>query len=560
MRRALALGVAIAAAAAGCGKKGGKARPGDGGAGVVLIDPRQVARDRVAELEPNDDQAHAQALAPRSGGEFGAAGTLAGPKDSDWYAFEVAAGVERRVVAVTLPPSPGVDLGFELHGPGGLVASVDDARPGDGEAVANFGLAPGRYLVRVRAIPPKKKKAGEPDAGPPKNPAYALILRISDPAAGEELEPNDAPAFAAELRPGDAISGYLAPRKDVDVYKVPLDAVQAAGALRVEVAAPAGVAPMLTLLDATEARLLERTGKAGSPLIARGLTPRPGDPYAFVAVSSSAGRSLSADPGQKYTLQVDIDSVAAGAEREPNDTPESAVALSEDGVAAADRDGRASGTLAAGDVDVYRLRVAAGQLVRFELQPGAGADDAKADLALAVLESGKVVRALDETALKGSELLPAWWVAAEDDVVVTVRAKLKGVAEVGYQLAWAAHADDGRSEREPNDDAAHATLLVEDAPLSATFGWKGDVDVFRIAALSSSALSFDIGKVAGVTWGVQLLDDKRKVIAEVAGSPGAQVTLRATVDPSRTYLLRVSDSKAKTGRPQAPYEVVLHAE
>jgi len=50
------------------------------------------------------------------------------------------------------------------------------------------------------------------------------------------------------------------------------------------------------------------------------------------------------------------------------------------------------------------------------------------------------------------------------------------------------------------------------------------------------------------------------VIAEVAGSPGAQVTLRATVDPSRTYLLRVSDSKAKTGRPQAPYEVVLHAE
>ena len=567
----LAVAAAAAVALAGCGgkkRRGGGAGSGDGGAGVVLVDPRKLSRAEVAEVEPNDDKEHAQLL-PQSGADLGAAGSFAGPKDSDWYGFEIAPGVERRVVAVTLPGVPGIDLGFSLVGPGNVVlATVDDARPGDGEGVPNFGLAPGRYLLEVRQIPLKKAKKGAPDAGVVAGASYHVGLRVTDPVAGDELEPNDAPAFATLLAPGDAVSGYLGWRKDVDVYKIPLDAVQAAGALRVEVDAPGGVAPTLALLDATEARLLERTGRAGTPLIARGLAPRPGDPYAFVAVSAGSGKSTSAEPDQKYVLRVEIDTVAAGDEREPNDTPESALPLVAPpgdtalAVAAADVDGRAAGMLTAGDVDVYKLRVAAGQLARVELAVGPGAEDAKADLSLTLLgEGGRAVRTLDEGGAKVSEILTSWAFPVEDDLLLAVRAKLK-TGEVAYRLTWAVATDDGKREREPNDDAAHATPLVEDRPVSASIDSKTDADFFRIAGASSSAIALELGGVAGLQLNAQLLDDKRKLVTEVAGAPGAALILRATIDPARTYTVRVAQltAKAKPGRPQTPYEITLRAE
>lgn len=565
----LALATA-AAALAGCGgkKRRAGAGSGDGGAGVILVDPRKLSRAEVAEVEPNDDREHAQLL-PQSGADLGAAGSFAGPKDSDWYAFEVAPGAERRVVAVTLPGVPGVDLGFALLGPGNVeIARVDDAKPGDGEAVPNFGLAPGRYLLEVRQVPLKKSKKGAPDAGVVAGATYHVGLRVTEPVPGDELEPNDAPAFATALAPGDAVSGYLGWRKDVDVYKIPLDAVQAAGALRVEVDAPAGVAPTLTLLDATEARLLERTGRAGTPLIARGLAPRPGDPYAFVAVSAGSGKSTSAEPDQKYVLRVEIDTVAPGDEREPNDTPESALPLVQppgDAVAAvpaADVDGRAAGMLTAGDVDVYKLRVAAGQLARVELAVGPGPEDAKADLSLTLLgEGGKAARTLDEGGAKVSEILTSWAFPVEDDLLLAVRAKVK-TGEVAYRLTWAVSTDDGKREREPNDDAAHATPLAEDSPVSASIDSKTDADFFRIAGASSSAIALELGGVAGLQLNAQLLDDKRKLVTEVAGAPGAALVLRATIDPARTYTVRVAQltAKAKPGRPQTPYEITLRAE
>ena len=578
MRRAEAWLLAAALLGA-CGhKKGGGRGHGDGGSGVVLVDPRKLADQAAPEIEPNDTLKQAQPVAAQAGGPgpfaLDVSGTL-DASDVDWFQFRVGAPWPRHALSIRVSGAPGADLAAEVHDLSGkLLFDLDDAGIGDPEGAPNLALEAGTYAIKLRLVAHKAKKKAASDAGVAGPAAYTLHIREFEPPAGEELEPNDAPAFAAALGLGDSITGYLGWRKDHDVYKIALggpadgglgDAGAAQSApLKIELDPPPGVTPELTLYDATEAKLLERRGRAGQPLIAGGLLPRAGDPYVFVAVGSGGGKNAD----EKYTLHVEPDTVAAGAEREPNDTPDSAVILG-DATPQKGPGGSATGTLGAGDVDYYRLAVAGGQLVTVEITP-----QGDGDVALAVVgEGGKPVRVLDEAGKNGAEVLAGWAFPADGTLLLRVSAGGKSRAsEFPYRLTWAIEPDDGKSEREPDDDFAHAMPIAD--LVRGTLASRADVNFYRLTSLLGVSLKVSVATPARLPLALTLYDESRKVVASAASpAGGGAFELGATVDPLRTYTIKVGapgdagakPAKAKLGKPAAPlphdtYELIVHTE
>jgi hypothetical protein len=171
-----------------------------------------------AELEPNDDAAHATDLPANSYRE----GYLSPKGDVDYYRL-ITDGPS--VVKVQLTGVEKVDLVLSL-------VSAADGKPEEILLRSNEGAArepeqlndvacPGSCLFKVEAAARKvdgKWTKDDENA----DSVYRLTAAVTPDDGSEEREPNNAPAQATPVTFGKPIRGTVYPRRDVDYFRLDL--------------------------------------------------------------------------------------------------------------------------------------------------------------------------------------------------------------------------------------------------------------------------------------------------------------------------------------------------
>jgi eukaryotic-like serine/threonine-protein kinase len=184
------------------------------GAFVVFTRVDPTIRVRDYEREPNNRPAQANPIA--SGrpikGQLGKRIALE-TSDRDFYGLRPAAPVVLRAEVSGLP---NMELMLEVFdGMGKKIAEADNGALGDGELIPSLRLAPGEYYIGVREV----WTAGRP-ATENVSDYYTLTATWGPATAGRESEPDDAPAEALAIEPGQTMRGTLARADDVDYYAV----------------------------------------------------------------------------------------------------------------------------------------------------------------------------------------------------------------------------------------------------------------------------------------------------------------------------------------------------
>src|SRR5690606_3945866 len=118
----------------------------------------------------------------------------------------------------------------------------------------------------------RRKDAPEPRTGP--SPVYELAIEhLAEPPPGQEREPNEDAAGAAEILVGDEVSGYVGWARDVDVWKVSVEGFIEQYSLDLDLSGVPGVTWTLEILDSGGALVLRRKGDKDSGLSVRNLVP-----------------------------------------------------------------------------------------------------------------------------------------------------------------------------------------------------------------------------------------------------------------------------------------------
>jgi hypothetical protein len=166
-----------------------------------------------AELEPNNDPAHANPIAAGTVVQ-GLLGKRVSANEGDRDSYRIAwPSGERRVVTVEVSGVPNLDIklgvsdGDGLHG-----ATVDAGRLGEGEILHRVGVD-GSIVITV----------GQTVASgqyPVENVSDHYELKvIEERAEAGEIEPNNLTADATPLAPSHELVGYLDSRGDVDLLR-----------------------------------------------------------------------------------------------------------------------------------------------------------------------------------------------------------------------------------------------------------------------------------------------------------------------------------------------------
>jgi hypothetical protein len=240
------------------------------------------------EVEPNDDPAHAQAVADvAEGGAITVAGHL-GRGDVDVFRYAASIPVE---LDVEVTPPERVDVKLEVLRPDGTVlARADTGKRRESEHLPNVFVPGGAAFVRLSA----GKGDGNPDE------PYRLSLAVRPPEPGAEREPNDSSATASDLPVGAVGGGLLAPRGDVDFWRSP-GTPDAQGNVTVSVGGVPGVALDVRVRGQTGTEL-GRFSVAAGAVPAANVIATSGDPCCLLEVRAASPRA--ANPRDRYSVTV----------------------------------------------------------------------------------------------------------------------------------------------------------------------------------------------------------------------------------------------------------------
>jgi len=283
------------------------------------------------ELEPNNRTVDATELQPGKPMR----GTYLSADDEDWFRLALTTGFTE-VLRIEVTPVEGVRPELEVRaladaallatfrGNDGLFVrnlSLRLGAQGDG-GVADGGAAQAGYYLVLK---------GRSRHGAPLTP-YTLTVTVESGATDLELEPNDDPDHATPIQ-GTA-TGFIAPAGDQDWFRVHADApmilhAELSGADRADLELAAYAAA-----GSEKPRLLARVNEGGprelEVLPAVGIPA--GDSYLLV---QAAARQLEGkwvrdgeDRQNPYRLLVQLAPDDGTTEREPNDDPANAQALS----------------------------------------------------------------------------------------------------------------------------------------------------------------------------------------------------------------------------------------
>jgi len=234
-----------------------------------------------AEIEPNDDPAHAVPLANGT-----VTGTL-GPGDADVFRYTAPEPTE---LSVEVVPPPRVDVILEvLHEDGSLAMKVDGGKRGAPEKIANLFVG---GVVFLRLTP----KKGEGNLDDP----YRVTVAGRPIEAGAEREPNNTTATATALPPNVAGSGLIFPRGDIDFWMVG-PPPGGAGALNINVRSIPGMTLDVRVRGLGAGHELARF-RVGSDGSAPTRVVSEAEGCCLIEIRDAAGRA--ANPKDRYLLTV----------------------------------------------------------------------------------------------------------------------------------------------------------------------------------------------------------------------------------------------------------------
>jgi hypothetical protein len=466
-----------------------------------------AAPERLREQEPNDFQ-RAQQIPARAV----VTGSLQAPRDDDWYRVGVAGG---KALALRIELKLARDAFVETY----------DRDRNRTLRVHAGGEDPGVIpaVACVEACFVKVSGSGPQD--------YELTVLGADPQPGQEVEPNDRAVDATLLPPGQPVQGTYLTGEDEDWYRVEMSP-SATDVLHIEVTAVAGVRPDLEVRALSDASLLA-TFHGADALLVRDLSVHLADsPDGGLPDGGAAGggyylvlkgHSRRGAPLAPYTISAAVEPGAPDLEIEPNDDPQHATPLHETATAF---------IAPAGDQDWYRIHADAPMVLHAELT---GADRADLELAAyadAGAEKPRLLARVNEGGPREAEVLPAVGIPAGDSFLLVQAAarQLDGKwlrdgedRQTPYRLAVQLSADDGSTEREPNDDAANAAVLSLPIQLKGWIWPRKDVDVFRFHSGAGHApVSMLLSAVRGVDLQLRLYELRGDRPPEVIGSSDAK--------------------------------------
>ena len=251
------------------------------------LDKRYTLRLRVedakadAEVEPNDDPAHAMPLADGT-----LTGTL-GPGDADVFRYSTPEPTE---LSVDVVPPPRMDVVVDvLREDGTVVLRVDSGKRGAAEKIPNLFVS-GAALLRIS---PKRGEGNLDDL-------YRITVAGRPIDAGSEHEPNGTPGTATSLPAGATGSGLIFPRGDIDFWTTTA-VPDAAGTLAINVRGIAGLTLDVRARALGTSREVARFRVGSDASAPIRVTPQ-ADGCCLIEIRESTGRAGNAK--DRYTLSV----------------------------------------------------------------------------------------------------------------------------------------------------------------------------------------------------------------------------------------------------------------
>jgi Mg-chelatase subunit ChlD len=392
-----------------------------------------------ADQEPNDETSSGSPLE----GAFEVSGDAA--TTDDHFAWQVPETDQPGLWSVEVESAMGTSLALSISDAEGTIEGDTRSLPDGTAHLPDLRLEPGTHTIRlIGTSEPARRYVLR---------AYRQDVPFADP------EPNDDPAHALPIVPGELMAGRLGRASDRDVYRLSVD--EALGSSLIDarlilLGGPprrlclAGLTPVAGGVEAAR-ELTCSEGSSGATL--DGLLLTPGDYELSVSGASSLVDS--------YYLRVDT-SVAplAGFELEPNDSPELATPMTP----AEPMRGRLD------NVDHLRVHIdGEPQLWQIEAQgPGVRVVWIRTDGYAQALGTDP-----DGTGAR-SVITDAYLIPGEQWL------RLDGTGEYSVTLEpLGPLLPDG--EREPNDALAFANTLPMDGSVTGRIGTGADHDVYRFS-------------------------------------------------------------------------------
>jgi hypothetical protein len=471
------------------------------------------------ETEPNDS--YQQATPLRAGGK--ALGTIANPKDQDWYRLDAAAD---GVLSVKIGGIRDVDFVLAFFDKDRReLKRVDETTVGGDEEMLDLGLAPGTYYLVVSN---KNEKAN--------NPVQVYELQTSHAgSSGRELEPNDTALAAASLEAGGLVKGHYWPTRQLlaedpeaaeeDWYAI---SVQQQGLflLNADVSEVPRIDPILEVYDTNGYKLKELdAGGVGESESLRNFGVR-GPGKFMLRLRSKYKNAGNAEAA--YDLLTELRPYQGRTEFEPNDQRADATPLELDSM---------SGSIApAGDQDWYKIAVSTDGkfLLRAELTGLAGMD-----LSLSLRDAlGGELALIDNMGKEQPEVLTGWGAAqGEYYFVVSEKSGKKADSRQTYQLATRQIPWQAGLEWEPNNSSATVQALKIGESTDGYFAPKDDEDWYEFNLYQKGVVVVELTGVINVAPKMTLFDQEyREVGAAAAAKPGEPVSLERELDRG-TYVV-----------------------
>lgn len=280
------------------------------------------------ELEPNDTLDSATPLVPRtvvspdqlpgtvSSASAQRIGYLSPRGDVDYYRLHLDAPGRVRVLLSALDRVDSelslVELDPSLADHGRAVLKINEGGAKEPEVLPALTLAAGDHYLKVQAASHQVGNQWVRDQEDP-DQTYTLSVTVTPDDGRCEREPNDTAAQATPIQPGQPLTGYAFPGKDVDVYKLDLSAQPVATAATLSLT---GVPKVPLALEIREGRggtlgELLNSSDPGKPGVAAQVHQKlePGLYYLVVKphpANRNAGTPQS-DPDVAYQLSVQLE-------------------------------------------------------------------------------------------------------------------------------------------------------------------------------------------------------------------------------------------------------------
>ncbi len=460
------------------------------------------------EQEPNDDAGHATPVTDA----FALSADMG--TSSDVYRWRIGADDASQAWSLDLASGLRVATDLTLADKDGTLLVSTTTDEAGRLSIPDLQLPRGEYLISL--------------SHPTEQPQVYTLSATASPLGAADPEPNDAAAAAIAFdAAGGSVSGRLERAGDVDVYRLSVDDTLASRQLDLRLLSRApDAAHELCLIDADGIRLQCR--RANGPVSLPSLFLSPGDYDISVAGDP--------DPGATYVLRLEPTTTPVpDFELEPNDTAAAATPVA----AGAEMRGWAT----PGDDDYYRVTVGGDpQLWQIDVTGSA------MDLLSWVqpdgtgLAAGTVAVDRSSAAITDMYLEPGehWFRVAGSGGEYTLHLTPLGPP-------------DPAAEREPNDDEAHAEVMLVGAERSGRLPLAADADIYRFSLAAAEHIRIGIepppdGAIAfGLSNGSTTLTEQRvpqtgeAISYDAALPPGDYVfTLRPGVASSGRYQLSIA--------------------